>query len=411
MDQNDERLEEEEIEATDETAEEESFAELLQESFVKPVRFSPGQKVKTKVAKISSEWIFLDLGAKSEGYLDRKEVLDDEGNLTIQEGDAIEAYFLSSDNNELRFTTRISGGEAGRHFLEDAWHNGIPVEGVVEREIKGGFEIKIAGGLRGFCPYSQMGLHRSASPEDLAGKHLFFKITQYAEKGRNIVLSNRAVLEEELRRQKAELRKTLQEGMKVRGTVSSIQGFGAFVNIGCVDGLIPISEISWDRVEDIHGHLEVGQEVEVVVVSLDWEKERFSFSLKRALPDPWENVEKDFPEGSVHKGTIVRLANFGAFVSLGSGVDGLLHISRLGAQKRISHPREVVSNGQVVEVKIDSIDKENKRLSLSMAASEQVEEKKRREEDVSQYVGRKSESMGTFGDLLRKAEDTKKKKK
>ena len=409
MDENDEKFEEDN-DAMDETADEESFAEMLEESFVKPVRFTPGQKVKMKIASISSDWIFLDMGAKSEGYLDRKELLDDEGNLTVKEGESIDAYFLSTENNELRFTTRIAGGEAGRHYLEDAWESGIPVDGTVEKEIKGGFEIKIAGGLRGFCPFSQMGLHRSSNPGDLTGTHLPFKITQYDEKGRNIVLSNRAVLEEERRAQKEELRKTLREGMKVQGTISSIQGFGAFVNIGCVEGLIPISEISYDRVEDIHAYLEVGREVEVVVLSLDWEKERFSFSVKRALPDPWTNIEKEFPEGSTHKGTIVRLTNFGAFVTLTSGVDGLLHISKLGAQKRISHPREVVANGQVVEVKVDSIDKENKRLSLSMAASEKAEEDKRTEEDIAQFVGRKSDSMGTLADLL-KAKGTEKKKR
>jgi small subunit ribosomal protein S1 len=385
----------------DEEKEEESFAELLRESSVKPVRFSPGQKVSARIVKISSEWVFIDLGGKSEGYLERKELLDEEGNLAANEGDTIQAYFLSTDNNDLRFTTRISGGEALRHHLEEAWESGIPVDGIVEKEIKGGFEIKIAGELRGFCPYSQMGLQRIANPADRIGQHLPFRITQYGEKGRNIVLSHRSILEEELQIRKEALKGSLQEGMKVAGKISSLKSFGAFVTVGALEGLIPISEIAWDRVENVSDRLEVGQEVEVVAVKLDWEKDRFAFSLKRALPDPWGNIEKDFPEGSRHHGTVARLMDFGAFVALAAGVDGLLHISKLGAGKRINHPREVVSKGQVVEVKVDSIDKDNKRLALSLAGSDQAEEKKGDGEDYAKFLREGSDSMGTLADLLK----------
>lgn len=400
----------EELEKDIEMAEEESFAELLEGSLVKPARYIPGQKVEARIVKISAEWIFLDLGGKSEGYLERKELQDEEGNLTVAEGDVIQAYFLSTANQELRFTTRIAGGEAGRHYLEDAWENGIPVEGLVEKEIKGGFEIKIAGELRGFCPYSQMGLQRVANPAELVGQHLPFRITQYGEKGRNIIVSHRSILEEERRKQREALRESLQEGMTVTGTISSIRSFGAFVRVGIVEGLIPISEIGWDRVEDIHERLAVGQEVEVVAMKLDWEKDRLSFSLKQALPDPWSGVEEDFPEGSQQRGTVVRLTDFGAFVSLAAGVDGLIHISKLGAGKRINHPREVVAKGQMVEVKVEKIDKENKRLSLSLARPEKVEEEPEAEEDFTPYLKGKSSSMGTLADLLKAKPSDKKKK-
>ncbi|MHC1725706.1 MAG: 30S ribosomal protein S1 [Syntrophobacteraceae bacterium] len=400
MDEDNEKLDE---------MEEESFAELLQQSLIKPVRFSPGQKVQARIVKISGEWIFLDLGGKSEGCLDRKELLDEEGALSVKEGDAIEAYFLSSENNELRFTTRITGGEAGRHFLEDAWENGIPVEGVIEKEIKGGFEIKIAGSSRAFCPFSQMGQQRGGNPSELIGQHLPFRITQYDEKGRNIVLSHRSVLEEERQKQRDEMKAQMQEGEKYAGTITSIQNFGAFVKIGSVEGLIPISEIGWDRVEDIQERLKVGQEVEVVALKLDWEKDRLSFSLKRAMPDPWENIEREFPAESRHQGTVARLTNFGAFVTLAPGVDGLLHISKLGGEKRIKHPREVVAEGQTLEVKVENIDKENKRLSLSLASSDKAEDQKEREETYAQYSGDKPKSMGTLADLL-KAKFAEKKK-
>ncbi len=393
MDEDNEKLEE--------VMEEESFAELLEGSLVRPVQFNAGQKVEARIVKISAEWIFLDLGGKSEGYLDRNELLDREGNLSVKEGDMIQAYFLSAGDNELRFTTRIAGGEAGRYHLEEAWRNGIPVEGLVEKEIKGGFEIRIAGGLRGFCPHSQMGLQRSGNPQELTGQHLAFRITQYTEKGRNIVLSNRSVLEEERQQQREEEKGLLKEGMKVMATITSIHNFGAFVKIGSLEGLIPISEIGWDRVDDINERMEVGQEVEVVAMKLDWDKDRLSFSLKRALPDPWNNIDKDFPQGSRHNGTVVRLTNFGAFVTLAPGVDGLLHISKLGSGKRIKHPHEVVAKGQVVEVRIDLVDKENKRISLSLAGSEDSEDQKEGDDDYSRYLREKPDSMGTLADLLK----------
>lgn len=390
-------------ERTEETMPEESFAEMLEESLVKPVRFSPGQKVKARVVKVSAEWIFLDMGGKSEGYLDRKELVDEEGNPTVKEGDLIEVYHLPKEGADLRFTTQISGGDAARYFLEEAHQSGIPVEGLVEREIKGGFEVKIAGGLRGFCPYSQMGLQRAPDPASLVGQRLSFRITQYGEKGRNIILSNRSVLEEERQKERDALRESLREGMKVKGTIISIRNFGAFVKIGPIEGLIPISEIDWERVEDIGRFLGIGQEVEVVALKLEWEKDRLSFSLKRALPDPWDSIEKDFPEGSCHSGTVARLTNFGAFVTLAAGVDGLLHISKLGAGRRINHPHEVLAKGQAVDVKVESIDKENKRLALSLAGSAQTgEEEADGGEEVARYAAKaKGESLGTMGDLLK----------
>ncbi len=391
----------EDNEKFDGMSEEESFAELLEASLVKPVQFNAGQKVEARIVKISAEWIFLDLGGKSEGYLDRKELLDQEGELSVKEGDMIQAYFLSVGANELRFTTRITGGEAGRYHLEEAWRSGIPVEGLVEKEIKGGFEIRIAGGLSGFFPHSQMGLQHSGNPHDLVGQHLAFRIIQYAEKGRNIILSNRSVMEEERRRLREEQKGLLRERMKVMGTIASIHKFGAFVKIGSLEGLIPISEISWDRVEDIHDLLEVGREVEVVATNLDWDKDRLSFSLKRALPDPWNNIETDFPQGSRHSGAVARLTNFGVFISLAPGVDGLLHISKLGSGKRIKHPHEMLAKGQAVEVRIDSVDRDNKRISLSLAGSEDREDNNEGADDYSRYLKGNPDSMGTLADLLK----------
>jgi len=387
-----------------EETEDKSFAELFEQSFKKPSRLEPGQKVEAVIVKITDEWIFLDLGDKSEGCLDRKELLDADGNLTVAEGDRVSAFFLSSENNERLFTTRVSGGAAGNQYLEDAFHSRIPVEGVAEKEIKGGYEIKIAGSVRGFCPFSQMGLRRSDNTQEIIGKKLLFKITEYRDNGRSLVLSNRKVLEEERERIREELKKTLQKDMVLKGTVISLRPFGAFVDIGGVEALLPISEVGWSRIDDLSSVLSPGQELEVKVTELDWEKSRISVSLKAALPDPWLQLSARFPEESCHTGIVAHLAPFGAFVTLAPGIDGLIHISQLGQGKRINHPREVLAEGQAIEVRVIKIDMESKRLSLALASSGPQEQE---EDDFKQYVEKqpagKSDSPGAMGAALLKA--------
>ena len=387
-----------------EETEDKSFAELFEQSFKKPSRLEPGQKVEAVIVKITDEWIFLDLGDKSEGCLDRKELLDADGNLTVAEGDRVSAYFLSSENNERIFTTKVSGGAAGNQYLEDAFHSRIPVEGVAEKEIKGGYEIKIAGSVRGFCPFSQMGLRRSDNPQEVIGKKLLFKITEYRDNGRSLVLSNRKVLEEERERIREELKKTLQKDMVLKGTVISLRPFGAFVDIGGIEGLLPISEVGWSRIDDLSSVLSPGQELEVKVTELDWEKSRISVSLKAALPDPWLQLSARFPEESCHTGIVAHLAPFGAFVTLAPGIDGLIHISQLGQGKRINHPREVLAEGQAIEVRVIKIDMESKRLSLALASSGPQEQE---EDDFRQYVEKqpagKSDSPGAMGSAFLKA--------
>jgi len=316
----------------------------------------------------------------------------------------VTAWFLSSSNNEMRFTTRLGSGPsgAGNARLEEAWRSGIPVEGFVEKEIKGGFEIKIGGSTRAFCPYSQISLGRAENNAAFVGLHLSFRITEYAENGRNIVVSHRALLEEERQQEKERLKETLAVGMPVRGTVTSIRDFGAFVTIGGVEGLIPISEMAWGRVKDAGDVLSVGQVVDVVIKKIDWENDRFSFSLKDTLADPWDKVAERYPAGSYHAGVVARLAQFGAFVTMGEGVDGLIHISRLGAGKRISHPREVLKEGENVEVKIEAVDRENKRLSLSLAdVSREEEEAAQTLEQFRKGADEGPKGMGTLGDLLK----------
>jgi small subunit ribosomal protein S1 len=393
-----------------EVDEEENFAELFEKSFTKSNWLEPGEKVEARILKISGDWLFLDTGRKGEGVLDKKELLDAEGNLTVREGDIITAWFLSSSNNEMRFTTRLGSGPSGNARLEEAWRSGIPVDGFVEKVIKGGFEIKIGGSVRAFCPFSQISLGRVEDNDQFAGKHLPFKIIEFSENGRNIVVSHRALLEEERLRQREGLRETLSEGMKVKGTITSIREFGAFVAVDGLEGLIPVSEIAWGRVAEISEVLSVGQEVEMVIKKLDWDNDRFSFSIKDALANPWDLVAEKYPAGSYHKGVVARLVPFGAFVTLGDGVDGLIHISKLGAGKRINHPREVINEGDRIEVKIEAVDRENMRLSLSLAEVSRAEDEAA---DTLETYRKSTEEaptgMGTLGDLLKNRKDRKRK--
>ena len=390
--------------------EEESFAELFEKSYRQEERLKPGQLVEARIIKVSGDWVFLDTGRKGEGVLDRKELLDADGNLTVVEGDTIRAYFLGSHQNELRFTTRVGSGPAGNAQLEAAWANGIPIEGHVEKEVKGGFEVKVAGS-RAFCPFSQMGLRRGGDAAQYVGRHLLFRITTYGEGGRNVVVSNRAVLEEEARQRREALMESLQVGMRVRGTVTSLRDFGAFVDIGGVEGLIPIAEAAWGRVKTISEVLTTGQEVEVVVKQIDWERNRLSFSLRETQADPWEQVAEKYPVGSVHAGRVSRLAPFGAFVTLGEGIDGLLHIGKLGGGKRISHPREVLREGEAVDVIVEGVDREAKRISLALAAIKQAEAEAAAELDTFRKAQAQTsgQSMGSLGDLLKAKLDKEKK--
>ncbi|MBP1729314.1 MAG: ribosomal protein [Deltaproteobacteria bacterium] len=381
--------------------EEESFAALFAASQSKSGRLKPGEQTQARVLHVSGDWVFLDIGQKGEGVLDRRELADEEGNLVVAPGDIITAWFIGGEKGELRFTTKIGGvGAADRSLIEDAWRAGIPVEGSVEKEVKGGFEVKI-GSNRAFAPYSQMSLRRIADGASYVGKKLKFMILEYAEGGRNLIVSHRAILEEEAAREKELLKETLQTGMTVTATVTSIQKFGAFVRAGAVEGLLPVSEISWSKVKDVADLLAVGDEISVVVKTIDWDNNKFSFSLKDTLPDPWDTLVQNFPVGSVHSGTVSRLAQFGAFVTLTDGVDGLLHISKIGKGKRISHPREVLKDGEALEVIVEGVDRDNRRISLAMA--ETVRAAAEAEADMlsfRQTTNQAPEKMGTFADLL-----------
>jgi small subunit ribosomal protein S1 len=343
---------------------EEDFATLLEASLQPPKRFVRGEQVRGRVVEMNQEWIFLDLGAKGEGVIAATELSSAPKPRTVSIGEWLEAYYLGEEEGELRLTTRITGAEVSKALLEDAYHGKIPVEGAVAKEIKGGYEV-LVGSARCFCPYSQMGLARQDAASYI-GQSLSFLIAEFKEGGRSIVLSRRQLLEAERRKRLEELQATLQVGARVEGAVRAVEAFGAFVDLGGIDGLVPLAELSWGRVKDAGELISVGQSLEVQVIELDWDRKRITLSLKRLTPNPWSRIHDLLQEGQVVAGRVVSLAQYGAFVEVLPGIDGLLHVSRLGLGKRINHPREVLQEGDTVQVRIESIDDANQRLALSL---------------------------------------------
>ena len=345
---------------------EESFAFLLEQSAGPSEWLEPGQKVRSRVVSISRDLVYIDLGGKSEGVIDLSEFMNEDGTCRVQEGDDIDAFFVSVENGTRRLTTRIGGYSAVTlNAIRDAHAAGLPVKGDVKREVKGGFEISI-GGVRCFCPFSQIDLKGGREGGIYLGRTFPFQVLEFGEDGRNVIVSRRTLLEQEKQARISKLRETLAVGQEISGRVSSLQKFGAFIDIGGTEGLIPNSEISWSRTEKIEDVLAVDQEVTVRVLSLDWDSRRLTLSLKAMEPDPWSASIEKYPVGSKVSGTIVRLAPFGAFLNVEAGIDGLIHISNLGAGRRINHPKEVVEVGQWVEAYVISVDLEKRKLSLSM---------------------------------------------
>lgn len=334
--------------------------------------YNPGQVVETTVVAVTGDTVFIDLGLKSEGFVDKAEFTDENGNVSVKEGDKITVYFASSNNEELHFTTKVAGKSAGKDTLETAYKSGIPVEGHVSKEIKGGFEVMI-GSVRAFCPYSQMGFKNRKEPAEYVGSHLTFKIQEYKNEGKNIVVSNRLILEEQANAEKAKLAGALQVGSIVKGEVTRIESYGAFVSINGFEALLPVSEISHVRVNDVHDVLKVGQTVEAKIIRADWNKERVSLSTKVLESDPWDGMDEKFPVGTKLDATISRVADFGLFVNLAPAVDGLVHISKLPVERN-TNLKKVYSVGSPLAVIVDSVDMEEKRISLSPVVSNEEEE-------------------------------------
>jgi small subunit ribosomal protein S1 len=341
----------------------EDFATLFARAETGPA-LEVGQVVKGRVILVGAESIFVDIGGKGEAWIERGELTDAEGRLTVGVGDEVEATVVAT-GDEVRLSYRLRQGAHAREALEAAASAGVPVEGKVAAVIKGGYEVTVAG-LRAFCPFSQMDLRRVETPEDFVGRVLEFRINTYGERGTNIVLSRRRLLEERAAVAAEETIQKVVPGAVLPGTVAGLADFGAFIDLGGVQGLVPVSEISHSRVARPADRLRVGEPVLVKVLKLDDEKRRISLSLKALEGDPWTAVPGRLRERQVVRGRAVRATEFGVFVELLPGVDGLLHISEI-PRSRQGAIREGTASGAELSVMIVSIDSDKRRIALALA--------------------------------------------
>ncbi len=368
--------------------EEGSFAELFEKSSQTAYgRFSPGDRVTGKIVKISADTVFIDLGGKSEGTANAVEFKDQDGALTIQEGDEVELRVASVRGGiHLSKAVKARGAEAVE-VLRDAFRNQIPVEGRVAAVNKGGFEVEISG-LRAFCPISQMELRYCEKPEEHVGARYQFRILEIKERGKNIVVSRRMLLQEEQERKLQETLAALRPDLELEGQVTRLADFGAFVDIGGVEGMVHVSEVSRARIGHPSEILQLGQTVKVKILKIEPDKkgrQKISLSMKALEPDPWE-VGIPFQEGDVLSGKVSRLADFGAFVQVIPGLDGLVHRTEISYEK-ISHPSRVLNVGDPVQVRVLKIDEPNRRVSLSIKAAMVFGQNGEGEGDVRLEVG------------------------
>ena len=348
---------------SDENESTEDFAALFARQQTTPA-VSTGQVVKGRVIQIAPEHVFVDVGGKGEAWIDRAELVDDEGKLRVGLGDEIEATVVST-GDEIKLSYRLQRGAQARQALALAASTGMPVEGKVAAVIKGGYEVTV-GGLRAFCPFSQMDLRRVDSAEDFVGRVLEFRVTKYGENGRNIVLSRRQILEEQAAKAAEETRKKIAVGIVLPGTVVSLADFGAFVDLGGLQGLVPVSEISHSRVGRPSDRLRVGEHVDVKVVRIDEAKGKITLSLKALEGDPWIAVAGRLRERQVVRGRAVRATDFGIFVELLPGVDGLLHMSEI-PRHRQGPMRDAAAANEEITVMIVSLDGDKRRIGLALA--------------------------------------------
>jgi len=347
----------------DQPAAPEDFAALFANEQTGPA-LQEGQVVKGRIVQISADSVFVDIQGKGEALIIRAELEDEHGELQIGVGDEVEATVISTDG-EIRLSRKLLKGMQARALIEKAVSSGLPVEGKVTSVVKGGYEVMV-GGLRAFCPFSQIDTHRVESADAFLGQVLEFRITRYGENGRNIVLSRRQLLEDAEKKAAEETRQKIVPGAVLPGRVTSLTDFGVFVDLGGIQGLVHISELSHSRMAKAADLLEVGQPVTVKVLKIDDKTRKIALSLKALEGDPWAAVSERLRERQVIGGRIVRGMDFGVFVELLPGVDGLLHESEIPRSQQ-GWIKEAVASHAEISVMVLSIDPDKRRISLALA--------------------------------------------
>ncbi|EGC2011204.1 30S ribosomal protein S1 [Salmonella enterica] len=344
----------------------ESFAQLFEES-LKEIETRPGSIVRGVVVAIDKDVVLVDAGLKSESAIPAEQFKNAQGELEIQVGDEVD---VALDAVEDGFgETLLSREKAKRHeawiTLEKAYEDAETVTGVINGKVKGGFTVEL-NGIRAFLPGSLVDVRPVRDTLHLEGKELEFKVIKLDQKRNNVVVSRRAVIESENSAERDQLLENLQEGMEVKGIVKNLTDYGAFVDLGGVDGLLHITDMAWKRVKHPSEIVNVGDEINVKVLKFDRERTRVSLGLKQLGEDPWVAIAKRYPEGTKLTGRVTNLTDYGCFVEIEEGVEGLVHVSEMDWTNKNIHPSKAVNVGDVVEVMVLDIDEERRRISLGL---------------------------------------------
>ncbi|KAF0809802.1 30S ribosomal protein S1 [Alcanivorax sp. S71-1-4] len=344
----------------------ESFAELFEAS-LQDLDVARGSIIRGTIVAIDNDWVTVNAGLKSEGIIPREEFLNEAGELEIAEGDEVEVAVDAIDDG-LGFT-RLSREKAKRAEiwtdLEAAFEKDEVIKGQISGKVKGGFTVDI-GLIRAFLPGSLVDIRPVRDVAHLEGKDLDFKVIKLDPKRNNVVVSRRAVMEAEHSAEREQLLESLQEGMEVKGIVKNLTDYGAFVDLGGIDGLLHITDMAWKRIKHPSEIVEVGQEIDVKVLKFDRDKMRVSLGLKQLGEDPWHDIVGKYPEGARVKAKVTNLTDYGCFAEIEEGVEGLVHVSEMDWTNKNIHPSKVVSIGDEVEVMILDIDQERRRISLGI---------------------------------------------
>ena len=346
----------------------ESFAELFEASIEETgLDIERGSVITGTVVAIDNDWITVDTGLKSEGIVAREEFLSEEGELEVEVGDSVDVVVEAVDNGMGQ--TLLSREKAKRvetwNFLEKIADNDEIVKGIISSKVKGGFTVDI-GSVRAFLPGSLVDVRPIRDTTHLEGKELEFKVIKLDQKRNNVVVSRRAVMEAENSAEREELLNKLEEGIEIEGIVKNLTDYGAFVDLGGIDGLLHITDMAWRRIKHPSEVVEVGQDLKVKVLKFDRERNRVSLGLKQLGTDPWDNVGGTYPVGSVVKARVTNLTDYGCFAEISEGIEGLVHVSEMDHTNKNIHPSKVVQVGDEVEVMILDIDEERRRISLGI---------------------------------------------
>ncbi|MEC7275556.1 MAG: 30S ribosomal protein S1 [Bdellovibrionota bacterium] len=387
-----------------ETKETTEFSTLLDSEETKD--FTEGEVYMGKVINIGPDYTMVDIGYKQEGLVSTREFLNYDGTLKIEEGQTIEVYLdkLESAMGNLVLSKDKAEILKAWDKISEACESGTPLEGTVVAKVKGGLSVDI--GVKAFLPGSQIDLRPTRYLDKYIGKRMEFKVIKFNKKRGNIVLSRRAILQEERNKMRGEILEQMQEGMIVKGVVKNITDYGAFIDLGGIDGLLHITDMSWGRVKHPSNLLNIGDEIEVKILKFDKEKERVSLGLKQVQPNPWEEAQEKYVAGKKVSGEIVSVKDYGIFIELDDGIEGLIHVSEMSWTNSIKNPAKHFTVGEKVEAQVLDVDVENKRISLGL---KQLQENPWDDLEAKYPVGKKVKgtvkSVVDFGVFIDLGED------